>query len=81
MRRIAERLVRERRAAIVGEPSQKSYTASNSEGDERGVCSEGHRQLRGRDLLSVLMRANMHEDVPETQRLTDEEVLARELPY
>ncbi|KAF7358404.1 hypothetical protein MVEN_00890600 [Mycena venus] len=32
---------------------------------------------RGRDLLSLLVRANMASDVPESQRLSEEEVLAQ----
>lgn len=31
----------------------------------------------GRDLLSLLVRANTAKDVPESQRLTDEDVLSR----
>ena len=31
-----------------------------------------------RDLLSVLMRANMATDIPPNQRMTDADVLARE---
>lgn len=33
--------------------------------------------LKGRDLLSVLVNANMDTDIPDSQRLTDEEVLAQ----
>ncbi|KAF9815666.1 hypothetical protein IEO21_04456 [Rhodonia placenta] len=33
--------------------------------------------LRSRDLLTLLMRANMSTDIPENQRLSDEDVLAR----
>lgn len=33
--------------------------------------------LQGRDLLSLLVRANMATDVPDSQRMTDEDVLAR----
>lgn len=36
--------------------------------------------LRSRDLLTLLMRANMSTDIPENQRLSDEDVLARECP-
>jgi hypothetical protein len=31
----------------------------------------------GRDLLSLLIRANTSKDVPESQRLSDEDVLSR----
>jgi hypothetical protein len=35
---------------------------------------------RGRDLLSLLVRANTSKDIPESQRLSDSDVLAREKP-
>jgi hypothetical protein len=34
--------------------------------------------LTNRDLLTLLVRANMATDIPENQRMSDEEVLARE---
>jgi hypothetical protein len=41
--------------------------------------SPGEKALRsGKDLLSVLLKANMSTDTPETQRLSDAEVIARE---
>jgi len=36
------------------------------------------RKIQGRDLLSVLIKANMARDIPESARMTDEEILARE---
>jgi hypothetical protein len=33
--------------------------------------------LHGQDLLSLLVKANMATDLPESQRLSDEDVLAR----
>ena len=36
--------------------------------------------LKSRDLLTLLIKANMSEDVPEDRRLSDEDVLARECP-
>ena len=35
------------------------------------------KDFDGRDILSLLIKANMASDVPDSQRLTDEEVLAR----
>lgn len=35
------------------------------------------KNMRGRDLLSLLVKANMAADIPESQRLSDEDVLAR----
>jgi hypothetical protein len=36
---------------------------------------------RGRDLLSLLVRANTASELPPSQRLSDEDVLARERLY
>ena len=33
---------------------------------------------RNRDLLTVLLKANMATDIPDSQKLSDEDVLARE---
>ncbi|KAJ6517590.1 cytochrome P450 [Mycena vulgaris] len=42
------------------------------------TASEGEKALAGRrDLLSVLMKANMAMDIPASQRLTDAEVVAQ----
>ena len=57
----------EKKAAILADAQQKG----------RGVEK---KDLADRDLLSLLIKANMATDIPESQRLTDEEVLARELP-
>ena len=38
---------------------------------------EGSSSGKGRDLLSLLIKANMKVDVSETQRMSDEEVYAR----
>ncbi|KAI9513472.1 cytochrome P450 [Russula earlei] len=35
------------------------------------------RSIQGRDLLTLLVRANMAKDIPENARMTDEEVLAQ----
>ena len=39
--------------------------------------------VRGRNLLSLLIKANMATDIPDNSRMTDEEVLSRksELEY
>ncbi|KAI0743350.1 cytochrome P450 [Daedaleopsis nitida] len=37
----------------------------------------GKRDVQGRDLLTILLKANMATDMPENQRMTDEEVLAQ----
>lgn len=36
------------------------------------------RNIQGRDLLSLLIKANMATDIPDSARMTDEEIQARE---
>lgn len=35
------------------------------------------KDIQGKSLLSLLVRANMASDIPESQRLSDEEILAQ----
>jgi hypothetical protein len=44
---------------------------------ESGTFEKGH----ARDLLSLLVRANTSKDIPASQRLSDEDVLAREFLF
>lgn len=64
MHRIGKKLIAEKKAAIRAEASQKG----------RGL---ERKDLADRDLLTLLIKANMATDVPESQRLSDDEVLAR----
>ena len=41
------------------------------------TASDSTDALRSRDLLTLLIKANMSADVPESRRLSDEDVLAR----
>lgn len=66
MRRIGLQLIEEKKAQIAREMSE-----SKSSGVER-------KDVQGRDLLTLLMKANMATDIPDNQRLSDEDVLARE---
>ena len=66
MRRIGLQLIAEKKAAILAETREKGHV-------ERKDMAE-------RDLLTLLIRANLATDVPESQRLTDDEVLARKFP-
>jgi len=44
-------------------------------------CNKEHNGTRqSRDLLSLLIKANMSTEIPESQRLSDEDVLARTSP-
>ncbi|KAI0328400.1 cytochrome P450 [Cubamyces sp. BRFM 1775] len=63
IKRVGTQLVAERKAAILREASDRQ-----KQGVER-------KDLKGRDLLTLLIKANMAKDVPESQRLSDEDVL------
>ncbi|OJT11871.1 Cytochrome P450 72A14 [Trametes pubescens] len=65
MRRIGIGLVQEKKAQIAREKSD-----SKSGGVER-------KDMQGRDLLTLLLKANMATDIPDSQRLSDEDVLAQ----
>ncbi|PSS34177.1 hypothetical protein PHLCEN_2v1794 [Hermanssonia centrifuga] len=67
MRRIGLQLIAEKKAAILADSREKSSAAKD--GVER-------KDVHGRDLLTLLIKANMASDIPESQRLTDDEVLA-----
>ncbi|RPD78482.1 cytochrome P450 [Lentinus tigrinus ALCF2SS1-7] len=67
MRRIGLELVAEKKAAIMRE----RYESKEKEG---GV---ERKDMRGRDLLTLLLKANMATDIPDNQRLSDEDVLAQ----
>ncbi|KZT65827.1 cytochrome P450 [Daedalea quercina L-15889] len=62
MRRIGLQLVAEKKAEIL-----KAINAGEKDDDT----------LHGRDLLTLLIKANMATDIPESQRLSDEDVLAQ----
>ena len=61
MDRIGSRLLQERKDAV---------RQSLSPGAEKKL-------FQGKDLLSLLVKANMAADIPENARLSDDEVLAR----
>ena len=71
MRRIGSMLIAEKKAAIIREQAERK--ALNLKEDENDASDS----LRGRDLLTLLLKANMATDIPESQRLSDEDVLAR----
>ncbi|EJF55963.1 cytochrome P450 [Dichomitus squalens LYAD-421 SS1] len=70
MRRIGMQLVQEKKAEIMRERAQKNEKDPAFDGIER-------RDLRSRDLLTLLIKANMATDIPDSQRLSDEDVLAQ----
>ncbi|KAK7687003.1 hypothetical protein QCA50_009502 [Cerrena zonata] len=63
-RRIGMQLIQEKKEAL----------KAHADAEKRGVKRD---DLQGRDLLSLLIKANMATDVPESQRLTDDDVLAQ----
>ena len=64
MHRIGMQLLQERKAEIM-----RMY-------GEEGTGAIEEKDVQGRDLLTLLIKANMAMDIPDSQRLTDEEVLA-----
>lgn len=67
MKRIGLQLIEERKQAILVD--KHGFEADVEEGSGR----------YGHDLLSALMKANMDTELPDSQRLSDEDVLARKL--
>ena len=65
MTRIGHGLLEESRAIVMSE--KNSSLAKDS--------------WKGRDLLSLLVRANMATDLPSTQRMSDDDVVARNYPF
>jgi hypothetical protein len=45
------------------------------------ISSLAKDSWKGRDLLSLLIRANMATDLPSTERMTDDEMVARNYPF
>lgn len=63
MSRIGTQMIEERKKAIISE--------------KMGEKNFGRKDLEGRDLLSLLLKANLATDIPASQKLGDDEVLAR----
>lgn len=64
MRRIGMGLLEEKKAAILAMQQEKGRDIER-------------KDVAGKDLLTLLIKANMAADVPESHRLSDEEVLGR----
>ncbi|KAI0688728.1 cytochrome P450 [Cerioporus squamosus] len=62
MQRIGMEILQEKKATILREKSSG------------GIAK---KDVQGRDLLTLLIKANMATDIPDSQRLTDEEVIAQ----
>lgn len=61
MNRIGMKLIADKKAEVIN--------AANA--------GEKDNKLHSRDLLTLLIKANMSADIPESQRMSDEDVLAR----
>ena len=64
MHDIGMQLVAEKKAAIQRELAESK--------------EKGRNDMRSRDLLTLLLKANMATDIPDSQRLSDDDVLGRE---
>ncbi|PIL33913.1 cytochrome P450 [Ganoderma sinense ZZ0214-1] len=62
MRRFGMQLIEEKKQQIMSEKTSHSVEK---------------KDVQGRDILSLLIKSNLASDVPENQRLTDEDVLAQ----
>ncbi|KAI0643934.1 cytochrome P450 [Trametes meyenii] len=68
MRRIGTQLIEEKKAQIRRELTENK-TGGGSDVERKDV--------QGRDLLTLLLKANLATDIPDSQRLSDEDVLAQ----
>lgn len=62
LNRIGGKLIEERRRLVLGDVSQGSVKRED---------------VQGKDILSLLVRANLATDLPAQSRLSDEDMLAR----
>jgi hypothetical protein len=58
---------------------QDRKTAVRDESDVNGSGAIGRQDVGGHDLLSLLIKANIAADMPESMRMSDSEILSREL--
>lgn len=71
MQRVGMELIAQKKASLL-------QHASSPDAHDVEKSSVSRRDLQDRDLLTVLLKANMATDIPDNQRLSDEDVLARE---
>jgi len=55
---------------------KRSEILASADVDAKGGVEK--RNIQGRDLLTLLIKANMATDIPDSARMSDEEILARE---
>lgn len=68
IQRIGSQLIQDRKTAIFAEHSAGSGAVEKQD-------------VSGHDLLSLLVRSNIAADIPENMRLSDSEILSRELRW
>lgn len=69
MARIGSELIAEKKASALAEAGNGTGT------DEKGHVMRDH--VKGKDILSLLVKANMATDLPEAMRLSDDDVMAQ----
>ena len=67
MKRIGAELVAHKKAAILA-----------SSRSTKGITDVSKEDVEGRDLLTLLLKANLASDILESHKLSDEDVIARE---
>lgn len=72
MNRIGRELVEGKKQAILATATESKSNSGKAQIERSSITT--------RDILSRLMAANMATDLVDNQRLSDEEVFARELP-
>jgi hypothetical protein len=70
MDHIGRKLIQNKKQAILAEAATKHKTDSGQVYVGKGIVTT-------RDILSRLMVANMAQDLPDSQKLSDDDVLAR----
>jgi hypothetical protein len=61
---------------LISQKKAEILATAESDPDAKGRIKKRH--IPGRDLLSLLMKANMATDIADSARMNEEEILARE---
>lgn len=75
MRRIGSKLIASKKAEVLGSAGVPQIDSEHVRSVDAKV---GKQDVKGKDLLSLLIKSNMAEDLAEGERMTEEEILARE---
>lgn len=77
MQRVGQQLLAEKKAAVLAPLREAGVDTVEEKGATSAAVEK--KNIQGRDLMSLLVKANMATDLPEGYRMGDEEVLARKL--